>query len=119
MATQEFRFLFCERFNCFPSEYAERAFRECSYWHARLLAPVLLQVKPKFFAEDFKFIRYLGEATDVREANANAADFQDANFARSWSWRRRLKLRVSGRKATRLAYGLFSAAREPRVQGCR
>lgn len=116
MAPQEFRSLFCKRFNCPTSEYEERAFKECLYWHARLLAPVLRRVKPDYFAEDFKFIGYLGEVTGVREAKANAADFQDANLARPSFWRRRLKIRVSGRKATGLAYELFSEAREPRNQ---
>lgn len=58
------------------------AFRECSYWHA---------VKPDLFAEDFKFIRYLGEATDVREAKANAADFQDSYELLSEARERRYK----------------------------
>ena len=93
VAPQEFQSLFCQRFNCPTSEYDERAFRECLYWHARPLAPVLRRVKPDFFAEDFKFIGYLGEATGVREARANAADFQDANLGRRSFWRRRLKIR--------------------------
>jgi hypothetical protein len=66
------------------------------------------RVKPIFFDEDFKFIRYLGEATDVREADASAAYFQDTNFPRPSFWRSRLKIRVSGRKAARLAHELFS-----------
>lgn len=106
--------MFCHRFNCPASEYEEMAFRACLYWHARPLAPVLRRMKPDFFAEDFRFIRYLGEATSVREAKANAADFRDTNLARPSFWRSRLKIRVSGRKATGLAYELFSGAQRPR-----
>jgi hypothetical protein len=115
VATREFKFkfLFCERVNCPPSEYETRAFKECLYWHARLLAPVLQRVKADWFGKDFKFIRYLGEATDVREANAEAAGFHDANFASRDFCRSRLKIRVSGRKATTLANELFSGTREP------
>ena len=75
MASPELRVLFCQRFGCPPSEYEERAFRECLYWHAKFLAPLLRRVKPEFFSEDFKFIRYLGAATNVREVKADAADF--------------------------------------------
>jgi len=64
---------------------------------------LLRKLKPDFFAEDFKFIRYLGEAIGSREVKASAADFQDANFARRTFLRTSLRIRVSGRKAARLA----------------
>ena len=53
-----------------------------------------------------------GQATDLREANASALCFQDANRARPSLWRRRLRIRVSGGKAVRLAGKLFSEALE-------
>jgi len=109
---QNLQSLFCQRFRCSPSEYEERAFRACLYRHAKLLAPLLRRSKPVLFAEDFKFIHYLGEATGLREANASALDFQDANIARRSFWRRRLKIRVSGRKAITLTRRLFSESRE-------
>jgi len=31
--------LFCAKFGCSPTEYEERAFRKCLYWHARFPAP--------------------------------------------------------------------------------
>ena len=105
---QQFQYLFCERFHCPRSEFEERAFRECLYSHAKLVAPVLRKLKPDFFAEDFRFIRYLGEATDSREMKACAADFQDANFARRSFLRTTLRIRVSGRKAARFAKRLIS-----------
>ena len=43
---------------------------------------VLLAYITDVFAKDFKFVRDLGQATDLREANASAADFQNANAAR-------------------------------------
>ena len=108
---QQFQSLFCERFGCPPSEYEERAFKQCLYSHAKLLAPVPRKLKPDFFAADFKFIRYLGEVSGSCEAKANAADFQDANFAGRSFWRTTLRIRVSGRKAARLARRLFSETR--------
>lgn len=105
---REFKDLFCQHFNCPASSYEDRAFRELLYGHARAVAPCIRKIRPDFFAEDFKFIRYLGEAADLREAWATAADYQDANAAKRNSWRIRLRLRVSGRKASKLASRLFS-----------
>jgi hypothetical protein len=108
MDGRSFQALFCRHFHCSPGEYEQRAFRELLYRHAKLVAPVVRKLRPNSFNEDFKFISYLGEATDFREAKAHAADFQDANLARRSFWRTTLKIRVSGRKATRLAQQLFS-----------
>ena len=104
--------LLCQRFNCPASEYEELVFRKCLYWHARLLAPVVRRLKPDFFAEDFKFIGYLGASTDMREVSADLMNFRDANLGRPRFWRTALKIRVSGRKASRLAQQLFAAHRE-------
>lgn len=112
VARQEFQLLVCQRFNCPTSEYEDRVFRECLYWHARLLAPVVRRLKPEFFAEDFKFIRYLGASTGLREVGADLMNFRDANSGESSFWRTVLKIRVSGRKAGRFAQQLFAADRE-------
>jgi hypothetical protein len=109
VSSSEFQLLFCERFGCPICEYQERAFRQCLYWHAKPLAAILRRLNPDFFAEDFKFIRYLGEADEVREASANVADFRDGT--KRTFLRNTMKIRVSGRKATRLAQQLFSDAR--------
>lgn len=107
----QFRSLFRERFNCPDPQYEERALGKCLYWHAKLLSPLLLRVRPEFFAPDFNFIRYLGEATRMQEVRADAAGFRETNLARRSFWRTTVRIRVSGRKATRLAQELFSDAR--------
>ena len=100
----------CERFRCPLSEYDEQAFRQCLYWHAKLLAPVLRKLKPDFFREDLKFIRYLGEATESREVKACAA------AGCQFPWRRflrtTLRIRVLGRKAAMHAQRLISEANQ-------
>ena len=55
--------LFCQRFHCPLSEYEDRAFRKCLYWHARMLAPVVRRLKPDFFAEDLKFKDFVAGAS--------------------------------------------------------
>jgi hypothetical protein len=107
----EFKSLFCQRFGCPSAEFEEQAFRKCLPWHARLAAPVLRRLKPDFFAEDFRFIRYLGAATGWRELNSEILGFQDANRVSRNFLRTSFRIRVSGRKAAALAERLFSAAR--------
>ena len=87
-------------------------FRECLYWHARFLAPVLRRLNPDFFAQDFKFIRYLGTSTGLREAGVDLRNFRDVNLGKPSFWRTSLKIRVSGRKASKLAQQLFAEERE-------
>jgi len=108
MTSEQFDFLFCRHFNCSPSEYEDWAFRQLLYPHARLVARLIRMMNPGFFVQDFKFIRYLGEATDLREAKTSAADFQDANAGKRNFWRTGLRIRISGLKASRLADQLFA-----------
>ncbi len=107
MADGKFQALFCERVGCDPSDYEKRAFRELLYPHARFFALLLLKVTPKYFADDLKLIRYLGEAEDFQEAAACVADFRDSNNSRRGFLRARCKLRVSGRKAGKLVRQIF------------
>ncbi|HTA30314.1 MAG TPA: hypothetical protein VK731_07500 [Candidatus Cybelea sp.] len=105
-----FKTLYCEKFKCAPDDYEERVFRRSLFWHARLLAPLLRTITPGFFVEDFKFIRYLGEALDARQAKVDVMDFKDTDRK---NWRllhTGLKIRVSHRKVRRLAFRLFAEA---------
>ena len=120
MARTEFKSLFCERFKCASSDYEEKAFQKCLYFHARLLAPVIRRVHPEFFLEDFRFIGYFGSSTGIREATNDVINYSNGNHGNRGSWRARLKLRASGRKATRLVSETFAEARHhPRPEGAR
>jgi hypothetical protein len=109
MPSQQLRLIFCQRFNCAASEFEARAFRQCLYWQARWLAPVVGRLKPSFFAEDFEFIRHLGEATTMQEVEASLLNFRDVSLSRASFWRIGLKVRVSSRKAFRLVRELLAA----------
>ena len=82
------------------------------YWHAKLLAPVLRRLAPDFFAQDLRFIRHLGESTSLEEVAVDLLNFRDVNVGRPSFWRTGCKIRVSGRKASKLAHQLFRANRE-------
>jgi hypothetical protein len=72
---------------------------------------VLRRLKPDFFAEDFDFVRYLGASTGLQEVRLELLNFRDANQGRPSFWRTSLNIRVSGRKAARLARQLLSENR--------
>jgi hypothetical protein len=112
MVRPSFKSLFCEKFECSPEDYEKRAFRKFLYWHARLLAPLVRIIHPGFFLEDFKFIHYLGDAVDTRQARVDVLDFKDVNRQRWRVLHGSLRVRVSGRKASRLALQLFGTIRQ-------
>jgi hypothetical protein len=107
----QFRALFCQRYNCQPSDYQRKAFFKLLYPHAKLVAPVLGFLIRDLFAEDYKFIAFLGDATGFRDASVDVLNFSDVNRGNPSVLRTGLRIRVSGRKATRLAKQLFSARR--------
>jgi hypothetical protein len=118
-AQHTFESLFCECFHCAPADYERKAFRKCLYWRARFLAPFILRFKPDFFAEDFSFIQLVGKATSLQEVCAEAWRWRGGRQVPHSFSRSRGQIRVSGRKAVRLARELFQrdAYREKRVQG--
>jgi hypothetical protein len=113
VARRSFKSRFSERFGCPDSEYEERAFKKCLYLHARCVTPVLLLLRPDYFAEDFDFVPYLGETTGWREANSEVLTFQDSNRARGFL-RTTLRIRASGRKASALT-GKLSVRDSPQM----
>jgi hypothetical protein len=80
------------------------------FWPARFLAPVVRIFNSDFFQEDFEFIRYLGDAADVRQAKADVLDFKDSDRKHWRLLHSGLRIRVSHRKARRLAFQLFGEA---------
>jgi len=67
----------------------------------------LRRLQPGFFDKDLKFIRYLGAANDWEEAKVDINNFCLVNLGEPSLARQDLRLRVSGRKASRLARELL------------
>ena len=107
MVRPSFKTLFCEKFGCSLENYEKRAFREFLYWHARLVAPLIQIIYPGFFRQDMQFIHYLGESLDARQARADTLDFKDHNRKHWRMLHGTLRIRVSGRKASRVAFQLL------------
>lgn len=99
--------LFCERFNCPPSEYEKRALRKCLYLHARMIAPLLRWLNPGCFERDLVFIAYFGRAKNWQEVTAEVAALHYQDRTKPRFARNALRLRISGRKAGKLAAKFF------------
>ncbi len=107
MSEPTFERLFCALYRCAPAQFEERALKKLLYPHARLMAPFLMAVNPDFFFQDLRLIQHLRQSTDVRDATNDLMNFKDA-AANQGFWRGSLRLRISGRKAGKLARQLFS-----------
>jgi len=105
-----FKLRFCERYRCSEAHFERCAFKKLLYPRAKLIAPLLLLVAPKLFAVDLEFIRNLAEAADSETAANHAVGFQYVNHHRRSLLRTKLRLRVSGQRATKLADELFKGA---------
>jgi len=103
---QPLKAVFCGRFDCSPEHFEQLAFRHCLPGHARILAPLVLRFAPRFFQADLQLIRDLGNVSDWRSARAEILIFQE-DAANATFLRRTLRIRVSGRKAARLAGSLL------------
>ncbi len=106
-----FRRLYCEKRCCPDADYGERALRECLYWRASVMRRLLVAVWPEFFARDRRFIENLGRTRGLRDAVAEVKTFDDVNRGPEAGLREWLGLRVSGRKALRLARELAKGER--------
>src|ERR1700689_4777235 len=106
-STRDLRSLFCERFNCPPSEYEERALQKCLYLHARIIAPLLRRLNPGCFERDLVFIDYFGKAKNWREVTTEVDSLHYQDLTKPRFARSALRLRVSGRSANKLAFKLF------------
>jgi hypothetical protein len=103
----DLRSVFCERFKCPPSEFEKRAFRKCLYFPAKLTAPLLRWLDPDWFERDLVLIRHLGDAKNWQQVMAELDAFHYREHLQPRYARNVLHLRVSARKANKLAFGLF------------
>jgi hypothetical protein len=106
-SVRDLRLRFCERFNCPPFEFEKRAFRKCLYFHARMIAPLLRWIDPGWFERDLQFIRLLGNANNWQQVMAELDALRYREHLQPSYARVTLRLRVSTRKANKLAFALF------------
>jgi hypothetical protein len=112
-AEVDFMSLFCEQLQCPVSEYEEQAFSACLYPHARIVAPLIRSILPRYFDPDFELIRYLAKCRSRRNANNELAGYVETTNARGGFARKFLRIRISTRKARALVIEVFQHHAEP------
>jgi len=105
--TRDLKSLFCERFDCPPAAYEKRALRKCLYLHARIISPFLNLLNTDYFERDRVFIDYFGKAKDLTEVAAEVAALHYQDLTEPRFARKALRIRLSARKASKLARRLF------------
>jgi hypothetical protein len=106
---RNFKVLFCHKFNCPPQEYENQVFSRCLHRHALPWAGLLRRLNPDFFREDDSFIADLATATSHKEVVMELNRFHGRNVRdRNWL-RKKLSLRISGKRVQRLSRRLFRA----------
>jgi len=105
---RDLKSLFCERFKCPPSEFEKRALRKCLYRHARMTAPLLRWFDADWFERDLLFINFFGSAKNWQEVVAELDAFRYREHLQPRFTRIAWRLRVSARKANKLAFDLFT-----------
>jgi hypothetical protein len=108
-SSRDLKTLFCGRFRCSPSDFDRRALRKCLYLHARIFAPLLRMLSPDCFERDLVFIDYFGKATSQEEVVAEVTALKYLDHTEPRFARRALRIRISMRKAGKLAKKLFAS----------
>lgn len=100
--SKSFRESFCEKYRCPTERYVLLATRKCLPWRVRLLRPFILLLHPEHFQMDFEFVERAGNALNWSELNGAIGAFDGNNRLRGGFYRNTLKLRVSGKRLSRL-----------------
>jgi hypothetical protein len=106
-SVRDLKSLFCEHFRCPPDEFEKRILRKCLYFPANILAPLLRLMDDEWFKRDLLFVRDLGKAADWKQIMAELDAFRFRENLHPGFARNNLRLRVSARKANKLAFDLF------------
>lgn len=100
--SKSFRKSFCEKYRCPSERYVLLATRKSLPWRVRLLRPFILLLHPEHFQMDFEFVERVGNALSWSELNGAFGAFDSNNRLRGGFYRNTLKLRVSGKRLSRL-----------------
>jgi hypothetical protein len=98
--------LFCQRYHIPPQRYAPAMFRRCLHRRAWLLLPLARLLPGRFFAADYELIHEVGRLTRASGVSDELALYYRQPGNRGFL-RRRLRLRISGARVSRLVHRLF------------
>ena len=109
--TYNFKTAFCARFEHPQENFEQRVFWNAMHPEAKPVALLIHCLRPKFFASDLDCIRSLATAESKQEIRAIINSLQyDPAFKRGFI-RGFLRVRISGRRLTRLAARVLGGER--------
>lgn len=100
-AMASFSELYCRRHGIERARYADTMFWRCLHRRAQVFAFLIRPLAPDFFQADYELIHSVGEITSTKSLPDELANFSLHPSNRGWL-RRRLKLRISGRRLYRV-----------------
>jgi len=110
-STYNFKTAFCSRFEHPQEHFEQRVFWNALHPEAKPLAWLIRWLRPNFFASDLDCIRSIATAESKGEVRAIINSLQyDPTFKKGFI-RGRLRIRISGRRLTRLAARVLSRER--------
>lgn len=114
--SKSFQALYCSHFGSEASHFEADVFWKCVFRHAWLPARAIHRLCPSFFHEDFGFLRDLATAKCRGEVLTELNRFYGRNVRDRSFFRKRLLLRVSGKRILALYRQLLRTAsvEEPR-----
>jgi hypothetical protein len=109
--TYNFKTAFCARFEHPQENFEQRVFWNALHPETKPMAFLIRWVRPSYFASDLDCIRSIGTAESKQEVRAIVASLQyDPAFKRGF-FRGFLRVRISGRRLTRLAARVLAGER--------
>jgi hypothetical protein len=110
-APYNFKTAFCARFEYQQEHFEKRVFWDSMHPEIKILAFLISCLRPSFFRSDLDCIRSIATAETKDEVRAIVRSLRfDPNFNRGF-FRGFLRVRVSGRRLTRLANKVLIADR--------
>jgi hypothetical protein len=102
MWPRTFREGFCKECACATEAFETTVFWRCLHRRALPLSALIYRLHPSFFDPDFHTIRCLGNSTSYEEFGQEVNSFRSDNRRRGGFLRRKLRVRVSGRRLMKL-----------------
>jgi hypothetical protein len=110
-STYNFKTAFCARFEYPQENFEQRVFWNAMHPEAKPLAWLIRWLRPNFFASDLDCIRSIATAESKGEVRAIINSLQyDPSFKKGF-FRGSLRIRISGRRLTRLAARVLGGER--------
>ena len=106
MWPRSFQEAFCDQTGCSPEEFEIRVFWRCLHRRALPLSALIYRANRSFFELDFRTIRQLGVAKSFEEFGEEVNSFRSDNRRHGGFLRRRLRVRISGRRLMKLISAL-------------